>query len=115
MLSDRPASPPRPISRTERRGSRRCKITQDLRIWPSDPGAKQFVDVSRTLSVSRTGVYFQTNLIQYEQGMRLYVTLPYSENPAEASRVYLAEVARIIPLPDKLQGVAIRLLMEMSS
>ena len=43
-------------SRTERRGSRRCKITQLMRIRPSDPEREHFEDIRGSLSVSRSGV-----------------------------------------------------------
>src|SRR5208282_1122612 len=63
----------------ERRGSRRCKITQLMRIRPSDPEKDHFDDMRGTLSVSRSGVYFQTSEVGYEIGMRLFVTLPFSQ------------------------------------
>src|ERR1700738_3408621 len=75
----------------ERRGSRRCKITQVMRIRPSDPEMKYFDDLRGTVSVSRSGIYFHTTELGYEIGMRLFVTMPYSYNPSSMSREYLAE------------------------
>ena len=97
----------------ERRGSRRCKITQLMRIRPSDPEKDHFDDIRGTLSVSRSGVYFQTSEASYEIGMRLFVTLPYSQNPMSYNREYLAEVVRRDPLPTAMFGVGLKLLMEM--
>lgn len=97
----------------ERRGSRRCKITQLMRLRPSDPERDHFDDMRGTLSVSRSGVYFQTSEASYEVGMRLFVTLPYSQNPMSMNREYLAEVVRRDPLPTGMFGVGIKLLMEM--
>jgi len=82
-----PASAPKT---TERRGSRRCKITQLMRIRPSDPEKDHFEDMRGTLSVSRSGVFFQTSEAGYEIGMRLFVTLPFSQAPMSLNREYLA-------------------------
>ena len=99
-------------ARTERRGSRRCKITQLMRIRPSDPERPDFDDIRGTLSVSRTGVYFQSSEPAYEVGMRLFVSMPYSNEPASMTREYLAEVVRRDPLPNGLFGIGVKILME---
>jgi len=104
---------PRNASQTERRGSRRCKISQLMRIRPSDPEKEHFEDLRGTTSVSRGGVFFQTSEKGYEIGMRLFVTMPYSKEPAAINREYLAEVVRLDALPNGLNGVGIKLLMEM--
>ena len=101
------------LSYTERRGSRRCKITQLMRIRPSDPEKDHFEDLRGTMSVSRGGVYFQTSELGYEIGMRLFVTMPYSNNPAAMNREYLAEVVRKDALSNSLTGIGFRILMEM--
>jgi len=99
-------------SQTERRGSRRCKITQLMRIRPSDPERAAFDDIRGTLSVSRTGVYFHSSETEYEVGMRLFVSMPYSKEPAAMTREFLAEVVRRDPLPNGLFGVGFKILME---
>ncbi len=98
---------------TERRSGRRCKITQLMRIRPSDPERDPFDDIRGTLSVSRSGVYFQSSVNTYEVGMRLFVTMPYSKEPAAMTHEYLAEVVRRHPLPNGLFGVGFKILMEM--
>ncbi len=103
----------RKSSGSERRGSRRCKITQLLRLRPSDPEREHFEDLRGTLSVSRSGVYFHSSELGYELGIRLFVTLPYTNDPAAISREYLAEVVRKDPLPNGLHGIGIKILMEM--
>jgi hypothetical protein len=97
----------------ERRGTRRCKITQLMRIRPSDPEKEHFDDMRGTLSVSRSGVYFQTSEAGYEIGMRLFVTLPYSQAPMSLNREYLAEVVRRDPLSTGMFGIGLKILMEM--
>lgn len=100
-------------SATERRSNRRCKITQLMRIRPSDPEKDHFVDLRGSMSVSRGGVYFQSSEKAYEIGLRLFVTMPYSNDPAAINREYLAEVVRMDSLPNGLTGVGIKILMEL--
>ena len=104
---------PRNVSQNERRSSRRCKINQLMRIRPSDPEREHFEDLRGSHSVSRSGVYFQTSEKSYELGLRLFVTMPYSNSPSALNREYLAEVVRVDALPNGLNGVGIKLLMEM--
>jgi hypothetical protein len=101
------------MSSKERRGSRRCKITQLMRIRPSDPNKDHFEDLRGSVSVSRSGVFFQSSEPGYEVGMRLFVTMPYSKDPASMAREYLAEVVRRDVLPTGMFGVGIKILMEM--
>ena len=104
---------PKKTATKERRGSRRCKITQLMRIRPSDPEKDHFDDMRGTLSVSRSGVYFQTSEPGYEIGMRLFLTLPYSQAPMSLNREYLAEVVRRDPLSTGMFGIGLKILMEM--
>jgi len=99
-------------TQTERRGSRRCKITQLMRIRPSDPERDNFDDLRGTISVSRTGVYFQTSETGYEVGMRLFVTMPYSHDAHAMNREYLTEVVRVDALANGMTGVGFKILME---
>ena len=105
------AAPKPAASQTERRGNRRCKITQLMRIRPSDPKKPHFEDLRGSVSVSRSGVYFQSSEPGYEVGLRLFVTMPYSNNPAALNREYLAEVVRRDVLPTGM--FVIKILMEM--
>src|ERR1700726_1767816 len=104
-------TPPHRTTQTERRGTRRCKITQLMRIRPSDPEKDHFEDLRGPVSVSRTGVYFHTREKGYEIGIGLCVTMPYSNDPAAQNREYLAEVVRRDPLHNGLPGIGIRMLM----
>jgi hypothetical protein len=107
------SSPKQPVSNKERRGTRRCKITQLMRIRPSDPNKEHFEDMRGSVSVSRSGVFFQSSESGYEVGMRLFVTMPYSQDPASMAREYLAEVVRRDVLPTGMFGIGIKILMEM--
>jgi hypothetical protein len=105
----------RATAHTERRGSRRCKITQLMRLRPSDPEKEHFDDMRGTLSVARGGVYFQTTETGYELGMRLFVTMPYSKESSAMSREYLAEVVRVDALANGMTGIGFKILMEMGA
>ena len=109
-LSQNSASAKR--GKSERRASRRCKFTQLMRIRPSDPQRTHFDDMRGTISVSRTGVYFQTSETGYEVGMRLFLIMPYSQDPGSTNREYLAEVVRKDSLPNGLTGIGVKLLLE---
>ena len=98
--------------KSERRGSRRCKFTQLMRIRPSDPQRQHFDDMRGTISVSRTGVYFQTSEKGYEVGMRLFLIMPYSQDPGCTNREYVAEVVRTDALANGLTGIGVKLLLE---
>lgn len=107
------AKVPTSSSYTERRGSRRCKITQLMRIRPSDPNLDHFEDLRGSQSVSRSGVYFQSSEASYEVGMRLFITMPYSQDPASMNREYLAEVVRREALTTGMYGIGVKILLEM--
>ena len=100
---------------SERRSNRRCKITQLMRIRPSDPERDNFEDLRGSMSVSRTGVYFQTSEGAYELGMRLFVTMPYTEGAMAMSHEYLAEVVRVEPMSNGMFGIGFKFLMQMGS
>lgn len=99
-------------AKAERRSSRRCKITQLMRIRPSDPQRIHFDDMRGSISVSRTGIYFHTTESGYEVGIRLFLIMPYSNDPGSTNREYLAEVVRKDPLPNGMTGIGVKLLME---
>lgn len=102
-----------PKTHPERRSTRRCKITQLMRIRPSNPNKEHFEDLRGSVSVSRSGVYFQSSESGYEVGMRLFITMPYSNDPAAMNREYLAEVVRRDVLPTGMFGIGIKILMEL--
>jgi len=98
----------------ERRSSRRCKITQVMRIRPSDPDKKYFDDLRGTVSVSRSGIYFHTSELGYEIGQRLFVSMPFPGDPSTMGREYLAEVVRKDALPNGMIGIGFKTLMEIT-
>src|ERR1700730_10292504 len=98
----------------ERRGSRRCKITPLMRLRPSDPRKKYIEELRRTVSASRSCIYFHTTELDYEMGQRLFVTMPYSTDPCTIGREYLAEVVRKDALQNGMTGVGFKNLTEIT-
>ncbi len=84
-----------------------------MRIRPSDPERDHFDDMRGTLSVSRSGVFFHSSESKYQIGMRLFVSMPYSQDAAATNREYLAEVVRRDVLTTGMYGIGIKILMEL--
>jgi hypothetical protein len=94
------------------RRSRRISISQPVRLTPSLPRGEFFEEIATTSNVSREGFYFVTKHGHYEDGMRLYVTLPYHSPGDHRNREYLAQVSRIQLLDNGLRGVGVQLLSQ---
>ncbi len=93
-----------------RRGKRRAKISQLVRVRPSEPLERDFSEVLSTQNVSADGFYFVTHRNCYQHGMRLFVTLPYSLAPGAINLEYIARVVRVDTLDKNRYGVALQLL-----
>lgn len=94
----------------ERRRSRRLKIGQPLKVFPTDPRGDAHADISKTRNVSREGFYFLTQQNVYQEGMRLFVTLPYHAPGDRRNHEYLGQVIRVEPVEGGQWGVAVQLL-----
>jgi hypothetical protein len=94
---------------SERRGRGRVKLSQLVRVRPSEPGGEQFDEVIPTENICRTGVYFLTARKVFRPKMRLFVTYPYNPGTSILSE-YLGEVVRVDERPDGTRGVAVHLI-----
>ena len=92
----------------EKRLNPRAKISRMLRVRPSD-GA-HFEEMPVSTNVSKRGIYFHTHVSNYQKGMRLFVTYPFTFANDPLKSEYLAEVVRVEKLADSRFGIAIRLL-----
>ena len=99
------------IARSEKRSSRRAKVARKLRIRPSDPDIEHFDELLASTNVSKEGIYFVTQLPNYSEGMRLFVTYPFTFENDPMKTEFLAEVVRIQELGGGKFGVAIHLMM----
>ncbi len=95
----------------ERRGKARLKLPQVVRVRPSDPRRHEFDEILPTTNISRDSVYFASKNGSYAEGMRLFVTYPYSDAPGALNREYVGKVLRIDDLGHGRRGIAVQLLM----
>ncbi len=102
-------------SAPERRNKRRVKVSQPVRVRPSEPVGAGFDEVQATINVCRDGVYFPTNLNTYQKGMRVFITFPYSEEPGSINLEYIGEVVRVDKLTYGRLGVAVHLKSTMNA
>ncbi len=94
----------------ERRRRARLRLRQTVRVRPSDPLRHDFDEILPTLNTSRDSVYFAKNEF-YKEGMRLFVTYPYSDGPGSINRESLGKVVRIDDLGHGRRGIAVEILM----
>jgi hypothetical protein len=103
--------PPIETQQMEKRLSRRAKVSRMLRVRPSDPNVEHFEELPVSTNASKQGIYFHTRRSGYYQGMRLFITFPFTFVHDPMTCEYLAEVVRDEKLVDERVGVAVRLLM----
>ncbi len=98
-----------------RRRSRRVKMGQPLKLATSDPSREQFEEFETTKNVSPEGLYFTTRHDCYDEGMRLFVTLPYRSATDHRNSEYVGQVIRVELLGGGRRGVAIQLLASLAT
>ncbi len=82
-----------------------------MRVRPSDPRHVDFDEILPTVNTSRDSVYFVSKNQAYEEGMRVFVTCPYSDGPGSINRESLGKVVRIDELGHGRRGIAVEILM----
>ena len=95
----------------ERRRKARLKLRQVVRVRPSDARGQDFDEILPTLNTSRDSVYFISKNASYEEGMRVFITYPYSDAPGSLNRESLGRVIRIEELGQGRRGIAVEVLM----
>lgn len=95
----------------ERRRRPRLKLPQVIRVRPSDAHREDFDEVLPTLNTSRESVYFVSKNTSYVEGMRVFITYPYSDSPGSINRECLGRVVRIEELGRGRRGIAVEVLM----
>jgi hypothetical protein len=95
----------------ERRRKGRLRLPQTIRVRPSDAHLHDFDEILPTLNSSRNSVYFATKNQYYKEGMRLFITYPYSEGLDSINRDSLGQVVRVDELGNGRRGIAVDILM----
>jgi hypothetical protein len=102
----------KPVS--DKRVSRRAKISRPVRVRPSEPRDDHFEDLPISVNASKNGIYFTSRLKSYYPGMRVFVTFPYSSPHDPMNCEYVAQVVRVEKLENGKSGVAVHLQMSMN-
>src|SRR6266852_8109430 len=95
----------------ERRRKGRLRLPQTVRVRPSDPQRHDFDEILPTVNTSRDSVYFASKNEFYKEGMRVFVTCPYSDGVGSLNREYLGKVVRVEDLGNNRRGIAVEFLM----
>ena len=95
----------------ERRRKGRLKLPQTVRVRPSDTHGLDLDEILPTLNSSRDSIYFASKNEFYTEGMRVFVTYPYSDKPGSLNRESLGKVVRIDDLGHGRRGIAVEILM----
>ncbi len=99
------------LNRPERWGKARLRLPQTVRVQPSDAHLHNFDEILPTLNTSRDSVYFASKNAFYKEGMRLFVTCPYSDGLGSLNRESLGKVVRVDDLGNGRRGIAVEFLM----
>jgi hypothetical protein len=88
---------------------------EPVKLRPSSPRGESFEEIATTRNVSREGFYFLTKRESYQEGMRLFVTIPYHSPTDLRNREYVGQVARVELLDDDERAVAVQLLSSLTA
>jgi hypothetical protein len=77
----------------ERRRKGRLRLSRVIRVRPSDPSLPDFDEILPTLNAALNSVYFVSKNRKYKEGMRVFITYPYSEDQGSINREFLGKVA----------------------
>ena len=95
----------------ERRRKGRLRLPRVVRVRPSEPGITDFDDVLPTQNAALDSVYFIAKNRRYKEGMRVFITFPYSDAPGSINQESLGKVVRVDELDHGRRGIAIQILM----
>jgi hypothetical protein len=95
----------------ERRRKGRLRVPRVVRVRPSEPGVSDFDDILPTRNAALDSVYFVSKNRGYKEGMRVFITFPYSDTPGSINQESLGKVVRVDELDHGRRGIAIQILM----
>lgn len=99
------------LGAAERRRKGRLKVPRVVRVRPSEPGVTDFDEVLPTQNAAQDGIYFISKNVRYKEGLRLFVTFPYSDAPGAINQESLGKVVRVEELDHGRRGIAVQILM----
>jgi hypothetical protein len=95
----------------ERRRKGRLKLPRVVRVRPSEPGLTDFDDILPTQNAAQDSVYFISKNRKYKEGLRVFITYPYTDAPGSINRESLGKVVRIEELDHGRRGIVVQILM----
>jgi len=103
------------ISEENRRRNPRARISLPIRVRSADFADDQVDEVRATTNVSRGGLCFISQRSSYHRGMKVLLTIPFTDFVADAGPEERGEVVRVEQFKDGRAGVAVRLLKSTES
>jgi hypothetical protein len=101
------------LGEKERRRKGRLKVPRVVRVRPSEPGITDFDEVLPTKNAALDSVYFISKNPRYKEGLRLFITFPYSDAPGAINQESLGKVVRVEELDHGRRGIAVQILMHL--
>ena len=95
------------VKAEERRRRRRAKISAQVHVSTVGP-SRAHEEVCMTVDISRDGLLFTTDYLDYAKGQTLDVMFPYSRTQTAMDRPQKANVVRAIQHADGKCGVAVQ-------
>ncbi|HTA60479.1 MAG TPA: hypothetical protein VK805_20165 [Candidatus Baltobacteraceae bacterium] len=74
------------LGAAERRRKGRLRVPRVVRVRPSEPTSTDFDEVLPTKNAALDSVYFISKNPRYKEGLRLFITFPYSDAPGAINR-----------------------------
>jgi hypothetical protein len=99
------------VGTEERRRKGRLKLPRVVRVRPSEPGLTDFDEILPTKNAAQDSVYFVSKNKKYKEGLRVFITFPYSDAPGSINQESLGKVIRIEELDHGRRGIAVQILM----
>jgi CheY-like chemotaxis protein len=96
-----------PQNGAERRKRRRAKISAQVHISTAGP-AKPYEEVCMTVDISRDGLLFTSDYLDYARGQTLNITFPYSRTSNATEQAQKADIVRIVQHSDGKFGVGVQ-------
>jgi hypothetical protein len=95
----------------ERRRKGRLKLPRVVRVRPSEPIHTDFDEILPTKNAALDSVYFVSKNRRYKEGLRVFITFPYSDSPGSINQESLGKVVRIDELDHGRRGIVVQILM----
>ncbi len=91
----------------ERRRRRRALISAPVRVRSLNITEEGPSEVTTTIDVSRGGIFFVSELTNYEKHMEVAVVFPFSGIPGDVHAEQMGHIVRVVEYEDGRRGIAV--------